>query len=156
MSSKRMAQRVAGDAFGDTRLIRCNLDLLLDGGLMDMVTPVDAGTRIFGNSTRGKQVLPAQLLIGVRVLTCQGTGQVDTSETGSEIIVMLLSDRFHLGFQGGYEQFRHRHGAIFLSFAASHQDIAVLKVEIEDTQPDTLHDTHPGAIHQVNHQTVHT
>ena len=165
-----MPQGVAGGVLGDPGPFHGGGDLFLDGGLVDMVSAhlgilggvaecfgagfifeCFAGSRIGAQVARRKEVLPLEGAGGVGIFFGEGVGQPDVSGAALEVVGVERLDVIDLSFQCIGESIGEWHGAIFLSFAVTDDDLFSCEVDIFDAESADFHESESGAVHESGH-----
>src|SRR5215813_2951478 len=110
MRRKRMAQRVWTHGLDNARLPCRGADCALQDNLLEVMTPVFTGARVYTDVCSGKHPLPASLAIGVGVFPLQGVWQIHAAEAADEVVLMQVPHLCQMSRQRRfYGNGQHRH-----------------------------------------------
>src|SRR5215211_7782787 len=96
MRRKAMPKGMAASRLGEPSRLHCCFDRLLQPALIEMVPAHCIRARIFGESIRRKDILPAPLAAGVRILSLQREREIDGSIPALKIRGVPALDKVEL------------------------------------------------------------
>ena len=147
-------------ALGDPCGERCSLQPLLQQIFVAVMphplVPIGriARPQVVGQSARRKQILPAELAIGLRVFFTQGMGQPDPPAACSQIARVQLAHPLDLVAQPRRDTRGERHGPINVPFGLADDDLPPREIDVLDPQPANFEDPHARAVEQFGHDEV--
>ena len=145
---------MAAGRLGEASGLDSRLDGLLQPALVKMMPPQCIRARIFGESIRWKDILPAPLAAGIRILAVECEGEIDRAITALKIRGVPALDELQLELKWRGQPLRQHRHTIFLTFAIAHCQLITVEIQVFHTQPDTLHQPQAAAIEQLGHQTI--
>src|ERR1700722_13322746 len=136
MRGEAVAKCVAANFFCYSRSDYGGLHALLQKVFVAMMAPAHSifMTWIDAESARGKEKLPAQLLIGVRRLSLECVGQPDAAIALSQIAFVNAPDLGDLVVQSCFGASGQRHDAVFFAFAIAHNDLSSCEIHVFDAK----------------------
>lgn len=109
MRSERVPQGVTPRVLVDAHRPHRPFHRPLHRRLIEMMPPLDPAPRVYRQPRRGKQILPAELRRGVRVLSLQSVRQPDLTRTRGQILPVNPAHHLDLSMQRLLETLReHR------------------------------------------------
>ena len=93
VGGKTVAESVAANSFGDSHSAGRGFDCFVHRGFVEMVPPCLPGTGIDREAPRRKDILPGPFPARTRILSVQGSGQIDRSLTSFEVFLIQRSVR---------------------------------------------------------------
>jgi len=98
-----------------------------------------AAARVNRAPAGGKDILPTLLTAGTGVLPCKHKRQIHLAKTFCQVLFVQDLDLFHMLSEWLGDGLWKHGDTILLPLAVAHQDLAVSKVDIFDTEADALH-----------------
>ena len=88
---------------------------------------------IRGTLPGGEDILPDPFLMGVRIFTVEGMGQINLTKALVEVLLMESLDAVQVTLEGVLEAVWQNGNAILTPFAIAHQDDLLPKIKVFDT-----------------------
>ena len=148
---KRMPQRMDGSRFGEFRCLDCALDGPLDGLRIEVMPPDDSRARVHRFVVGRKDPEPTEL----RVLAFQRIRKHKVRSLLAAILLEKGACHSDLIPQRLYQRQGQDRDAVLAAFAAPHQYLAALHVNILDTQLRALEQPHARSVEQARDQLIH-
>ena len=145
---------VAVDALGDFGAAGGFGDGFLEGVLVAVVASGEAGAGVLGERGGGEGVLPFPVSPGAGELAGERFGEVDLSVAGGEVLVVEDADVGEMGFERGAESFGEEGESVFVSFAAAHDDLSAVEVNVFDAEAAAFEEAQSAAVEQLGHESV--
>ena len=129
---------------------------LLQAALIGMVTAHNIRARVEGEAFGGEDILPGPLAGGVGVFLIESIGQVDSSVALLDILLVDLLDAGKMFFERGNQALGEHGHAVFFAFAIVDDETVLFKVDIFDSQPNTLNEAQARTVENFCHELVNT
>ena len=146
-------QHMGGDVFGDACFAGGLTDGFLDAAGVQVVAAEQAAARVGGEVFGGEEVLPFPTACRGGVFAFQSVGEGDPLPAGVFQVAGVNAARpLNLDFEVGLEGFGEQGGAVFVAFAAAHEDVVVFEVDILDAEAEGFGEAQPAAVEELGNQ----
>jgi hypothetical protein len=147
-------ERVTAGGLGDARRVHRGADRALDGLRVDVVSHCLAGTGIAAEGAGRKDVLPAPVDCGMRVLAPQRERQRNAGPARRPVGGEQRAHAGQVSLQMRYQHGRQHGDPVLRALAVTHHQLATGQVQVLDAQLQAFLQPDAGAVEQAGHQPV--
>ena len=154
VGGERMAQRVAGGAFGQAGGSGGAGHGALQAGGAEVMPGEAAGARIASEAAGGEDELPAPVGGRVEGLLGESVGQGDGAQAEFEVGLVQLADVEQVIGEGGDEAFGEDRDAVLQPLAIADGNLKEVEIEVLDAQAQAFHQAQTAAVQEAGEQEV--
>jgi hypothetical protein len=135
-----MVQGVGADGLRQTGTSDGHLDSLVDDTGINVMATGDAGTRVSGEVSSRKDILPGPFLGGMRILPSQRMRQVHFAISLRQILLMQRLDAGQVVLEQRGQSSRKGGKPVFAALAGADSQLLHLNIDVLDPEPHGFHD----------------
>src|SRR5256885_17004424 len=115
---------------------------------MEMMPHLQARIGVAAERRGGKQVLPAPLRTGPRILSCEPRGQRDAGSLPAPLFLVPRPQAPEMRAQRNVERGGQHRDTVVAALRLAHDELTALELDVPDPQSQRLHEKPPPDVEQ--------